>query len=503
VSTRTRAAAIAGALLIAATTVTGAAASSHREAPLIAGDPGADNTDLYAFVSPDDPNSLTIIANYIPLEDPAGGPNFFPFDPSVRYEIYVDNNGDAKADVSYHFTFKTTRTENNFAGIPTFLFNDGPIETLDDPNQLARQTYDVWRNGTKIASGVATPPPNIGPRSTPDSAALAAAAVKTLGDGTMLFAGQRDDAFFVDLGSIFDLGGLRPFNAAHVIPLATDTGHDGVSGFNTNSIAIKVPLQNLTRDHALPTGPNDPDADLGIWAAASRKETRTINADGTIKNSGPWRQVSRLGNPLINEVVIPTVKKDYWNSQKPDKDSQFAKYYLNPELTAVANFLYSAAITDPAATSNRADLVAILLTGLDIPDSPTVPGGVHFTRTGSKQADMLRVNTGFKPNAAGACVFGDPAAGPSRLGALEADLCGFPNGRRLLDDVTDIEIRALMEGYGPVLNAVLGVPNRTPNNLLGDGVDANDTPFLTSFPYIGTPQQGYSHSHDHLGIGGP
>ena len=137
--------------------------------------------------------------------------------------------------------------------------------------------------------------------------------------------------------------------------------------------------------------------------------------------------------------------------------------------------------------------MAILLTGLNIPDSAVVPGGLQYTRTGSKQADMLRVNTGIKPNAAGACVFGAPAAGPSRLGALDGDLCGFPNGRRLLDDVTDIEVRALMEGYGPTLNAVLGVPNRTPNNLLGDGVDANDTPFLSSFPYIGTPQQGYSH----------
>jgi hypothetical protein len=495
-STRSKVVGIAGALLIAATSVTGVLASSHREAPLIAGDPAADNTDLYAFVSPDAPNSLTIIANYVPLEEPAGGPNFFAFDPAVRYEINVDNNGNGKADVRYQFRFKTHRKAVNFAGIPTFLYNDGPITSLSDPNILVWQTYDVWRNGNKIASNVKTPPANIGPRSTPDYAGLAGAAVKKLSNGTRLFAGQRDDAFFVDLGSIFDLAGLRPFNTLHALPLPAETGVDGVGGFNTNSIAIRVPLRQLTRDHASPTGPNDPDAVLGVWASSSRQKFRTLNANGTMSGSGPWQQVSRLGNPLINEVIIPTAKKDYWNSQKPSTDSQFAKYYKAPEITAVANALYDALETP--ATTNRNDLVAVLLTGLDIPNSATVPGGLQFTRTGSTKADMLRVNTGIKPNAAGACVFGVAGGGtPSRLGAIDGDLCGFPNGRRLLDDVTDIELRALVEGYGPTLNAVLGVPNRTPNNLLGDGVDANDLPFLAGFPYIGTPHQGYEHDHEH------
>jgi hypothetical protein len=495
-SSRSKAVGVAGALLIAATSVSGVFASSHREAPLIGGDPAADNTDLYAFVSPTDPNKLTIIANYVPLEEPAGGPNFFPFDPAVRYEIHIDNNGDGKGDVNYKFRFKTIRKAANFAGIPTFLYNDGPIESLTDPNLLARQTYDVWRNDTKIASDVNVPPVNIGPRSTPSYEALAASAVKTLGNGTKLFAGQRDDAFFVDLGSIFDLAGLRPFNALHAIPLPAAPGIDDVGGFNTNSIAIEVPIQTLTKDRALPTGPNDPDAVLGVWAAASRHKFRTLKADGTMSSWGPWQQVSRLGNPLINEVVIPTTKKDYWNGQKPKKDSQFARYYLAPELTAVANVLYDA--LDTPNTSNRGDLVAILLTGLNIPSSATVPGGLQFTRTGSTQADMLRVNTGIKPNAAGACVFGVTGGGmPSRLGGLDGDLCGFPNGRRLLDDVTDIEVRALIEGYGPTLNAVLGVPNRTPNNLIGDGVDANDMPFLPAFPFIGTPHQGYEHVHEH------
>jgi hypothetical protein len=215
-------------------------------------------------------------------------------------------------------------------------------------------------------------------------------------------------------------------------------------------------------------------------------------------SSGPWVQVSRLGNPLINEVVIPRQKKDYWNGQTPNHDSQFAKYYKAPELTAVANVLYDA--LDTPATTNRNDLVAILLTGLDIPSSTVVPGGLHYTRTSSTLADELRVNTGIKPNAAGACVFGVTGGGtPSRLGALDGDLCGFPNGRRLGDDVTDIEVRALLEGYGPTLNAVLGVPNRSPNNLIGDGVDQNDVPFLPAFPFIGTPHQGYEHTHHALG----
>jgi hypothetical protein len=400
--------------------------------------------------------------------------------------------------VSYDFRFKTRPKAENFAGIPTFLYNDGPITSLTDPNWLIPQTYNVDRNGSRIATDVMTPPANVGPRSTPDYASLAAAAVKSLGDGTKLFAGQRDDPFFVDLGSIFDLAGLRPLNSLHAIPLPAAAGIDGTGGYNVDTIAIQIPIQQLTRDHALPTGPNDPDAVLGVWAAASRQKVRVLNSNGTSHWSGPWQQISRLGNPLINEVIIPRYKKDYWNTHQPYQDSQFAKYYLAPEVTAVANVLYDA--LDTPATSGRADLVAILLTGLDIPKSDVVPTGLHFTSTGKTQADLLRVNTGIKPNAAGACVFGVDGGGtPSRLGALDGDLCGFPNGRRLLDDVTDIELRALVEGYGPTLHAVLGVPNRSPNNLLGDGVDANDMPFLASFPYVATPHQGYEHTHHQAG----
>src|SRR4029453_15565394 len=251
--------------------------------------------------------------------------------------IRIDNDGDGKGDVTYEFRFSTHRTAKNFAGIPTFLYNDGPITSLDDPNLLVRQTYDVWRNGDRIANDVPVPPVNIGPRSTPNYARRAASGVKSPGEGPKGFAGQRDDAFFVDLGSIFDLAGLRPFNEAHDISLPAAPGIDDVDGYNTNSIALKIPLQKLTEDHKLPTGPDDPDAVLGVWATASRQKYRTLNADGSMSAWGPWQQVSRLGNPLINEVIIPTTKKDYWNSQRPSKDSQFAKYYLAPEVTAVAN----------------------------------------------------------------------------------------------------------------------------------------------------------------------
>ena len=315
------------------------------------------------------------------------------------------------------------------------------------------------------------------------------AAVTTLADGTKVFAGQRDDAFFVDLGSIFDLAGLRPFNSLHAIPLPSSAGVDGVGGFNTNAIALQIPIEQLTRDRALPSGPNDPDAVLGVWAAASRQKVRVLNDDGSMSSSGKWVQVSRLGNPLVNEVIIPRVAKDYWNNQAPAGDAQFAKYYLAPELAAGRQHPVRRARRTGGEQSRRSRRDPAH--GPQHPCIGIVPGGLQFTRTGSTQATCSGVNTGIKPNAAGACVFGVDGGGtPSRLGALEGDLCGFPNGRRLLDDVTDIELRAVLEGYGPTLNAVLGVPNRTPNNLIGDGVDVNDTPFLASFPYEGTPHAG-------------
>jgi len=443
-------------------------ASSHREAPLISNDPAADNTDLYAFVSPDAPNTVTIIANYIPLEQPAGGPNFASFGDDVRYEIKVDNNGDGEEDVTYRFRFHTTTGNPN-----TFLYNTGPINTLSDADWNVRQTYSVTRiskNGSEVlGTNIPVPPVNIGPRSTTGYDALAAAAIASLPGGTKVFAGQRDDPFYVDLGSIFDLAGLRPFNSLHAIPLPDGAGVDGVGGYNTHSIVLQVPIKRLTRDHELHAADN-PKAVIGVYATASRQKVRVLKDDGGVRNESDWVQISRLGEPLINEVVIPRGKKDLWNTKDPSDDAQFLRFYRSPEVTKLENGLYSA--LDNASESGRDDLVAILLTG--------VPG-LNFT--GSTKADLLRLNTGIAPTAA--------VGHGNRLGVLSGDLAGFPNGRRLEDDVVDIDLRAFAEGYGSFLHGLLGLPNRSPNNLLGDGVDANDRMFRADFPYIATPFSGY------------
>lgn len=444
-------------------------ASSHREAPLISNDPQADNTDVYAFVSPDRPDTVTIVANYIPLEEPAGGPNFAAFGDNVLYGLHVDNDGDGNEDITYEFRFNTQVMNGN-----TFLYNTGPITSLTDPDWNIRQTYSVTRvthSGSELlGSSIPTPPVNIGPRSTPDYASLANAAVTSLPDGIKVFAGQRDDPFFVDLGSVFDLAGLRPFNPLHVLPLPAAPDVDGVAGFNTHSIVIQVPTADLISSSAT----------IGVYASASRQKV-TVRSRGHEKNNGPWVQVSRLANPLINEVVIPLAQKDAWNGTDPRNDGRFLPFYTGPEVTRLENALYP--VLDDAPQTNRGDLVAVLLTGV-----PTL----NFT--GDTKSDLIRLNTSIPPSAA--------AGAGNRLGLLGGDFAGFPNGRRLEDDVTDIELRAFACGYGPIVGPIIesfgfcsGNANRSPNNLLGDGVDHNEKPFLTVFPYVATPHQGYEHAH--------
>jgi hypothetical protein len=464
----------------------GAKASSHAEAPLIGQDPRADNTDLYAFVSPDDTNTVTMIADYIPLEAPASGPNFYSFDDSALYELKIDQNGDGQADIGYQFRFHTA-TKNP----DTFLYNTGPITSLTDANWNRPQTYSVTlvhfkkdgkvEEGGKnkpvaLGDGIPTPPDNIGPRSTPNYDSLTAAAVTSLPGGIKVFAGQRDDPFFVDLGSIFDLAGLRPFNPFHLLPLGAAAGRDALENSNTHSIEIQVPIDQLVQV---------PDTTIGIYASASRSKETVLRADGTKDGHGPWVQVSRLGNPLVNEVVIPLGDKDNWNRQNPADDAQFEHYYSNPEVSALENLLYGTGhangVLAPIAEHGRSDLDAVLLTGV-----PTL----NFT--GTTQADLLRLNTALKPGANGACFGGTAsAAAPSRLGVLDADLCGYPNGRRLADDVIDIDLRVFAQGYGSFLNGAFGLPNLSPNNILGDGVDTNDVPFSGTFPYVASPHQGY------------
>jgi len=461
-----------------------ASASSHSEAPLISQDPRADNTDLYAFVSPDDTSTVTVIANYIPLEAPASGPNFYSFDDSVLYQIGIDQDGDGHADVGYQFRFNT-QTRNP----DTFLYNTGPITSLTDPSWNRPQTYTLTRvrfnkqgrakDPVVLGSNIPTPPDNIGPRSTPNYAALASAAATNLPGGIKVFAGQRDDPFYADLGSIFDLAGLRPFNPFHLIPLPAAPGVDGLQNYNTHSIVLRVPISQLVQE---------PSTTVGIYASASREHTTVLENDGTKAGHGPWTQVSRLGNPLINEVLIPLGDKDYWNREDPAGDSQFAHYYTKPEVAHLENVLYGAppqghagGALAPIAETGRTDLSTILLTG--------VPG-LNFT--GTAPADLLRLNTAIKPGPQGACPGGTASnAAPDRLAVLAGDLCGFPNGRRLRDDVVDIELRAIAQGYGSFLNSAFGLPNLSPNNLVGDGVDANDVPVSNAFPYVANPHQGY------------
>ena len=449
-------------------------ATSHREAPGISRDPAADSTDLYAFVSPDKPDTVTIVANYIPLEDPAGGPNFFAFDDNVLYSINIDNKGDAEDHIQYQFNF-TTGLRNR----DSFLYNTGPISSPDDPNWNMPQTYKVTRieNGMSkvVGSNLTVPPNNVGPRSTPNyEANLGSKAVHRLDNGGLVFAGQRDDPFFVDLGSIFDLGGLRPFNSLHVIPLPTETGRDAVQGLNVHSIALQLPITDVTRDHKMPKDASDPNAIISVYTSASRRQTTVLRKDGNDLEQGPWVQVSRLGEPLINEVIIGLGDKDFWNRSEPGDDgARFLNRYESPELAGLINFLYPATADVP--TTDRFDLSTVLLTGIP---------GLNKPSDNVVKSDFLRLNMMIPPSSK------DPNA-VDRLGAIAGQFDGFPNGRRLADDVVDIELRAIACGYGPILQAALGLCNLSPNNQLGDGVDKNDELFKSTFPYLAPPHAGY------------
>jgi Domain of unknown function (DUF4331) len=435
-------------------------ASSHREAPLISADPLADNTDVYAFVSPDAPQTVTLIANWIPLEAPGGGPNFYKFGDDVRYRINIDNDGDAKDDIVYEFRFKTTLRNQR-----TFLYNTGPIASLDDPNFNVRQSYSVTRidrrGRTLLGANLTTPPVNVGARSTPDYETLANAAVHTLADGSKVFAGQRDDPFFVDLGSVFDLLGLRPFNAAHLIPLAPASGVDGLKGLNTHIVALQVDKSLLTRDGRAAVDPANTNSIIGVYSTTLRRRI-AIDDDDHGKSERQWVQVSRLGMPLVNEVVIPLGLKDRFNASDPVDDGQFASLVLNPEPARLIPVLYPGVTVPPAP---RNDLAAIFLTGI-----PGLNRPAHVT-----PSEMIRLNMAIPPSVS-----------PNPLGLLAGQLDGFPNGRRLGDDVVDIEIRALA-GATPFTPAF----NVSPNNQLGDGVDQNDKSFLATFPYVAHPFPGY------------
>jgi hypothetical protein len=478
--------------------------SSHREAPQISKDPVADSTDVYAFVSPDDPSTVTLIANYIPLEPPDSGPNFYEFDDTVLYAINVDNNGDGIADVAFLFTFNTTLRDPSF-----FLYNVGPITSLSSPNWNRVQTYSLemvdWHHGraTQLGTGLPCPPCNVGPLSTPGYANLAAEAISTFGNGIKAFAGQRAEGFYVDLGAVFDLGNLRPFQGDHAgwastgLP-AMAAGVNSTAGVNVHTLAVQVPMSLLTNNGQAPTSST---GTIGVWTTASRQQIRILEGgpggdNGMVSNLGPFVQVSRLGNPLFNEVLVPLSTKDFWNSQSPAKDSQFASYVSSPQLAALLPSLFPG-VFDSLATFNatntpRADLLAILLTGI-----PTgVVPGFAGNYTGPTQADMLRLNMTIPPTA---------PANASNLGLIGGDIAGYPNGRRVFDDVVTIELRAIAgvtlplvdKGYTPdgaagsLSNPDLGISmglTSGPNDLTARGTEN----YLSSFPYLGLPYSGYS-----------
>jgi len=449
--------------------------SSHREAPEISKDPVADNTDVYAFVSPDRPSTVTLIANFIPAQNPMGGPNFFEFGDDVLYEIHVSNRGDAKDDVTYQFRF-TTKIRNP----KTFLYNTGPINNIGDATFNRPQTYSVTRvtrtGGPKLlASGLAVPPVNVGIRSTPNYAHFTAQATHALPGGRVVFAGQRADAFFVDLGSIFDLGALRPFQNLHLIPSAAAAGVNGLQALNVHTIAIQVPKTDLTRDGVNPTDVMDPKSVIGVYASASRQKTSVFDPrTGRSTGHGPWAQVSRLGNPLFNEVIVPMAQKDRWNAVEPEDDGEFAPFVAKPELAGLLPVLYPGVFPNlKAYTKDRADLLAILLTGIP---SGVVPGFQNFT--GTKQADLLRLNLAVPPS-----------ANPNPLGLVAGDAAGFPNGRRVIDDVVTVELRAVAGLTIPLVD-----PSFTPDgatSVIKDGTSNTNAPLLDHFPYLGTPAGGY------------
>jgi len=480
-------------------------ASSHRDAPLITEDPTADNTDVYAFVStePGRQDHVTLISNFIPLEEPGDGPNYYRFSDNVLYEIKVDTNGDAKADLTYQFNFNTkigAITPN------TFLYNTDKIGLPPDPgdpssqytNLNQQQSYTVTEinstNGraghgdgeddrgggndrsTVLLRNARVAPIHVGPRSTGTPAeyeALADAAVHTVGSSPndiRVFAGQRDDGFYADLMGNFDLLNLR------------NPGVDTLSGFNVHTIAIEIPKSRLA-------AAGDTDGIIGVWSTASRPKGSVLRADDDgSERSGKFVQVSRLGNPLVNEVLMPLSFKDKFNATQPEDDAKnIENFIVNPGTSqgpaALVPLLNS--VTGCTPTDGRADLDLVLLKG--IPAGTLGLPGTQDTQQegGPVAADMLRLNMNVAPTTG--------TGSYSPLGAFGGDVAGFPNGRRVGDDVLDIDARAAAGGILHLLGAI-----NCPASLgISDNVQSNDVPYLDHFPYLGLPHQGYNHEHDH------
>jgi len=471
--------------------------SSHREAPEISKDPAADNTDVYAFVSPDDQSKVTLVANFIPFQNPDGGPNFYAFGKDVLYEIKIHNTkittpGQAP-DITYQFKFTET-----YKTPGSYMYNTAPIVVnrggaADDKytNLNRTQTYSVTRidkTGSHVlAAALPVPPCNIGIHSTPNYTQYVHPAINTLTSGETVFAGQRADPFFVDLGAVFDLADLRPLQFLHQGPLFPAPGVDSFQGVNVFTIALQVPKNMLTSNSSTP-GPSDimkQESVIGVYASASRQMSRVFGNKGERTNTGDFQQVSRLANPLFNELLIGINQKDFWNSQSPTNDSQFIGRVTNPELAnalpveyplAFRNLAFYNAQTG-ANAPNRQDLVAILLTGLP---AGVIPG--FQNNTGPIQADLLRLNMAIPVS-----------KNPNGLGVIGGDLQGFPNGRRPVDDVATIELRAVAGATLPLTD--MSKPKFVTDiavNLVSDYSPISNGTFLPNFPYIATPSSGFA-----------
>jgi Domain of unknown function (DUF4331) len=403
----------------------------------------------------------------------------------VLYEIHIDSNGDGRPDLTYQFRFRTELRNDK-----TFLYNTGPIDSLDSENWNRRQFYSVTRvdaygKATVLAAKLACPPCNVGPLSIPDYGSLAADAVHKLRTGEKVFAGQRADAFYVDLGAIFDLGALRPFQDKHLIgrKLFDYAGKavNATDAMNVHSIAVQVPVHAVRRDGKRKVRGRDPGAVVGVWTSASRRQVqvRHGHANNDDVYVGPQVQVSRLGNPLFNEVIVPMAEKDRWNGLPPGEDKRFAGFVERPELASLLPVLYPGLFDNLAALNKartpRADLVAILLTG--------IPDGLiddFQNSTGDVQADMLRLNTVIPPSRE-----------ENPFGILGGDLAGFPNGRRIADDVVSISLRAIAGATVPLVDDTFR-PDAAASQV-EQGLSAKDlsSKLLKHFPYLGAPFDGF------------
>jgi hypothetical protein len=488
-----------GTLLIVSQLIFGA---NHREAPITALDHKADITDVYAFRSyePGRTTNVTIIMGVDPLLEPANGPNYFPFDPDILYELKVDNNNDAVEDIIFQFRFSTEQRLPNlfqvYAGVPGGKLAPGnspppvPPGTPIVPPRIAsfsdvglgqRQSYTV----TMVKNGIATPltnvaggtlfavPANPGPR-TMDYDALFNAGIYSTANGIRMFAGTTDDAFWIDLGGAFDTLNtsknppvLSPAEDAANVNLASDT----VSGYAVNSIAIEVPIFMLTRTGAIEP-PDSTAATIGVLATTSRPRTTVRRPPLPAASSGSFAQVQRMGNPLINELLVGTGFKDRFSMDQPKNDSQFASFFLDPALARVVNALTNGTVAIP--TPPRLDLLPVVTYAPPIAATGTPTGPI---------ADLLRLNTGVAPT---------PTTLQNRLGLLGGDPAGFPNGRRVFDDVTDLALRLVVGG---VLAAPFPGFNPAIGGRLGDGVNVNDAPYRTSFPYLANAPSGRTRRH--------